>query len=385
MSRFFHGGDLESYKEQFHKEPLDFSAGIRRNRPREITEAMKAYLDREDAYPDPYCRNLTRAFRENEMMKPLRGLSLLWGNGATELFHGIFQSIPLRRVFLPDPCYTGYEEALERVKSGVTLECLEDLKSGGTSDDYETFRENDLLVVPLPNNPDGKMWTPRQLREFRNVVLNTNCYVLFDISFLDFCEGRNEIFSCIGELANLSPKVMIVSSLTKYYGLAGVRLGYMAALEELVDIVGKGLPLWNVSGVAQAAGEAIFDKVLTEGFLQQVAGETKKEKEKMSCILQEKAKETGHQITITTGEGNYLLLKVKKQGTVSPGEYLKRQGMMLREASDMYRSGYGKQNHMDDRGLCENLPEHVYRIGMRTPEENEVLIAEMSCWMEQDF
>src|SRR5204862_1412397 len=91
-----------------------------------------------------------------------------------------------------------------------------------------------------------------------------------DEAYLDFADGVSSALALRGD-----PRVVVLRSLTKNFGLAGLRLGYAVAAPEVVEALGRAQPPWTVNAPAQAAGLAALgdDEHLAAG--RRIAAEAK--------------------------------------------------------------------------------------------------------------
>lgn len=115
--------------------------------------------------------------------------------------------------------------------------------------DLEELRDSDLAVVVNPNNPDGKRYSPDELRE-----LAATCGTL--IVDESFCDPHPELSLLSGESVE---NIVVFRSFGKFYGLAGLRLGFVLASEAIIDQLAEMTGPWPVSGPAIAVGTLALD------------------------------------------------------------------------------------------------------------------------------
>lgn len=103
-------------------------------------------------------------------------------------------------------------------------------------------------IVTSPNNPTGRAVPTEQLRWLAKLLEPSGAYLVVDESFVDFCHEERSLEHHLADHTNL----VIVKSMSKAYGLAGLRLGYLASSDaRLVARVREELPIWNVNGLAE--------------------------------------------------------------------------------------------------------------------------------------
>ena len=120
-----------------------------------------------------------------------------------------------------------------------------------------------MVFLCNPNNPTGLLISENVLASVLERCEATDTWLVVDECFLEFVR-QGETCSLIGELAS-RPKLIIIKSFTKMFGIAGLRLGYLlCGREGLGDMIDKYGCDWNVNCVAEAAGlEALRDRKST--------------------------------------------------------------------------------------------------------------------------
>jgi threonine-phosphate decarboxylase len=115
----------------------------------------------------------------------------------------------------------------------------------------EKARGSDAIFLCNPNNPTGLLYK-KLLKIIERIDNSTK--ILVDECFIEFVDesDRHTMIRNIGEFDNL----IILRSLTKSFGLAGLRLGYSVSNSKLAQKLAAGRISWNVNGIAQRAGSA---------------------------------------------------------------------------------------------------------------------------------
>ena len=174
---------------------------------------------------------------------------------------------------------------------------------------------------------------------------------MIDECFIEFTKRQNE---SLIKTAIHSQYLIVVRAFTKIYGIPGVRLGYLASSENIVECLRKQLPEWNVSLLAQYAGVAALQE---DEFVQKTSEYVKKQRE----YLTEKLRLLG--LTVWQGEADYLLFYSEK----NLYEMLLKKKMLIRDCSNYngLESGY-------------------YRIAVKKQEENDRLIAALEAVLSDE-
>jgi len=210
---------------------LDFSANVVAwGPPRGVIQLLEREINWVASYPSIDAAPLRKAIAHYHNIPEE---TILVGNGSSELIYLIanfFSKKGFARVLTP--AFTEYQDACEAM--GMKVNC------GG---EVVTFLGN-------PNNPDGSLKTKAD-------ILNLNGALVVDEAFIDFA-GDQE--SLIYEAAQDS-RLIVLRTLTKFYALAGLRVGYLVATPDRVKKLKELQPPWSVNNLAILAGiEVLKDK-----------------------------------------------------------------------------------------------------------------------------
>jgi histidinol-phosphate/aromatic aminotransferase/cobyric acid decarboxylase-like protein len=172
------------------------------------------------------------------------------GNGASELIKIVSAHITCKLI-VPVPSFNEYANASP---SGRVVEFPLEFPSFQLDVDKfasEAIRvKADVAVVVTPNNPTSMLipkldliWLAKKLRAY-------DCMLIIDESFLDFAENPDQI-SMEQEIENY-PNTTIFKSMSKVYGICGIRIGYMlTSNSKFVKTVRNGVHIWNINGFAE--------------------------------------------------------------------------------------------------------------------------------------
>ncbi|MBI0296618.1 threonine-phosphate decarboxylase [Streptomyces sp. PRKS01-29] len=207
-----------------------------------LKSRIAASLDGLAAYPDG------RAAREAVAAR--HGLPVgrvLLTAGAAEAFVLLARAIPARRPVVVHPQFTEPEAALR--DAGHTVErVVLDERDGFRLAPAAVPEDADLVVIGNPTNPTSVLHPAdalaRLARPGRTLVV--------DEAFMDAVPGESESLAARTDV----PGLVVLRSLTKTWGLAGLRIGYVLAEPDTVTALERVQPLWPVSSPALAAAEA---------------------------------------------------------------------------------------------------------------------------------
>ena len=212
-------------------------------------------------YPDPQQRDLKSALAK---LKNVNQEQILLGNGSDEVLDLIFRAFcepGVDNVITLPPTYGMYKVLAEinNIKNRevlLTEEFQLDVKSILKSVDEQTK----LLFICSPNNPTGNAFDARAIKA---LLENFNGIVVIDEAYIDFSSYE----TWIGFL-DLYPNLIITQTLSKAYGMAGIRLGVCYASSAIISVLNKIKPPYNVNELTQQkalervlAVDEVFDEV----------------------------------------------------------------------------------------------------------------------------
>ncbi|MEX2503555.1 MAG: histidinol-phosphate transaminase [Egicoccus sp.] len=218
-------------------------------------------------YPDRPHRQLREALA--------RRLGLTSGqvwaaNGSNEILQQLLQAYggPERRAVYVRPGYSMYPELCRTsLTPAVEVDLDEDFQLTAGVATAIAAQDPDLVLVPSPNNPVG---TPVGHDAIRAVHDTTRALVVVDEAYVEFGAPDASVIDLVGEL----PRLVIVRTFSKAFRLAGLRLGYLAAADWVVEDVQKVRLPYHLDAMKQVAGRvAIEQEADFLGHRQQVADE----------------------------------------------------------------------------------------------------------------
>lgn len=110
--------------------------------------------------------------------------------------------------------------------------------------------ELDVLVLMNPNNPTGAMFSLEQLHDWHARLAAHGGWLIVDEAFVDVTPEQSAI------LSTMPPGLVVLRSLGKYFGLAGARVGFVAAEPAMLDALHRRLGPWTLSGPARFVAQA---------------------------------------------------------------------------------------------------------------------------------
>ncbi|MGW0542673.1 Rv2231c family pyridoxal phosphate-dependent protein CobC [Streptomyces griseoincarnatus] len=222
---------------------VDLAVNVRADTPPAWLRArMAASLAGLAAYPDGRAARAAVAARHGLPVE-----RVLLTAGAAEAFVLLARALKVSRPVVVHPQFTEPEAALRDAGHTVDRVLLRE-SDGFRLDPAAVPEEADLVVVGNPTNPTSVLHPAETLtrlsRHGRTLVV--------DEAFMDAVPGEREALAGRTDV----PGLVVLRSLTKTWGLAGLRIGYVLAAPETVAQLERAQPLWPVSTPALAAAEA---------------------------------------------------------------------------------------------------------------------------------
>ncbi|MBI5696895.1 MAG: threonine-phosphate decarboxylase [Nitrospirae bacterium] len=249
-----HGGNIYHYAKKYgipEGDFLDFSASINPLGP--SPRAVKALRDAIPSlvnYPDPGSGILTSAITEKFGIPEQ---SILAGNGSTELIYLIPRALRPRRALLPVPSFTDYDRALRL--AGCVNTHFPLLEAEGFAPDVDRLVKamsgQDMLFLCNPNNPTGVLLDRDAVQYILKAAKRSKTFVVLDEAFIEYAPGRSAL-----DFAATHRGVAVLRNFTKFYGMPGLRAGWLAAHPDVVKKLAASREPWSVNTLAERAAAA---------------------------------------------------------------------------------------------------------------------------------
>ncbi|WP_298617636.1 threonine-phosphate decarboxylase CobD [uncultured Thermosynechococcus sp.] len=239
------------------QEILDFSASLNPwGPPASVIAALQAALPTIRDYPDPDCRVLVDALAAGH---ELPREYFLVGNGTAELLTWVGRECAdRRRVYFITPAFADYRRALTAFACPPVPIALTQVQTGFGAI-APSLTPKDAILINNPHNPSGHLWLRHQLQP----LLETGALVVVDEAFMDFLPPSASE-SLIGFVPRY-PNLIVLRSLTKFYSLAGLRLGYGVSSPQRWQRWRSWRDPWSVNSLAIIAGvTALGDRPFQE-------------------------------------------------------------------------------------------------------------------------
>ncbi|MGO9578726.1 MAG: threonine-phosphate decarboxylase CobD [Desulfobaccales bacterium] len=349
-----HGGDVYHLARSLGVELgdlLDFSANINPlGFPRGLTGAVQEALNEIVHYPD------RRSLKLRAALAAYHHLTLeeiLVGNGSTELIYLVARALRPSRGLIVTPAFSEYEHALDLARVPVVFHPTGE-SHNFTLQGVPELQAGDLVFLAHPTSPSGVLLDPELFLRVAARCEATGAYLLLDEAFVDFVEEAS-LKLHLGRF----PRLMILRSFTKFFGIPGMRLGYLLGVPELVaNLSGEQEP-WSVNTMAQAMGRAcLADREYMRRTRTLIQGERQFLFDRLAALPG---------LLPFPSVVNYLLVKLTRPGLTAAAL---RQQMLAHRIV------------IRDAGNFRGLDERFFRLAVRGREENERLLAALRKCME---
>lgn len=332
----------------------DFSASISPlNISEEVFNVIKDINLSE--YPDPECLSLKNSIASSIQKHEnitINNNQIAIGNGSTELIYAIAAAFLLKpnttyssKSLIFYPTYGEYSTACNLYGSEISFITPDHNKTGFIWDfqkaqHFIESNQPDLIFLCNPNNPTGTYFNNQEITALINSSEKSNTIIVIDEAYLDF-SNTDERYTELIKTSN----VLLLRSLTKSYGITGLRLGYCLGNSNLVSQIQHHIPPWSVNSLAQSAGIYLLNK--NDKNLPAIQSVDIAKQYLTSALT-----EIGYEIE--PSDANFLLIKVKN----APNTKMKllKHNIMVRDCSSF------------------GLPHHI-RVGIKSLEDCEQLVA----------
>lgn len=294
-------------------------------------------------YPDPLQINVKKRLSEIKGV-PIRNIFL--GNGSDEAIDILFRSFcnpGVDNVIIVPPTYGMYQVSanindVEARKVHLTADYQLNLEGIAEAIDEHTK----MIFICSPNNPTGNSI---DRADVETLLANFNGIVVVDEAYINYSRQKTFIQE-LTEYGNL----VVLQTLSKAWGLAGLRLGMAFASEEIIEVMNRVKPPYNIN---EATQQLVLKALQNVDQVNQWIKQTLLERDKLVLAL----KDFDFVLDIYPSDANFILVKTNDAKGIY--NHLVGQGIIVRDRSKVE--------------LCEGC----LRITIGTPEENTVLIEQL--------
>lgn len=298
-------------------------------------------------YPDPHQQQVKAALSQ---IKGIDAKHIFLGNGSDECIDILFRCFcaPGKdNVVICPPTYGMYEVSANINDVEVRkAPLLPDFQLNLAHLEQLTDANTKIVWLCSPNNPTGNALNRTDIE---TVLNNFSGIVVIDEAYINFSRQK----SFVQELTEY-PNLVVLQTLSKAWGLAALRLGMAFASEEIIEVMNKVKPPYNIN---QATQDLVLKALEEVGQVNDMIKEL--------VAMREALKEVFEQMptveTVYPSDANFLLVKIAEARKVY--EFLLTKGIVLRDRSNVQ--------------LCEDC----LRITIGTEKENTILVDALAEWL----
>lgn len=353
-----HGGNIREIVSRYRLEEervLDFSANCN---PLGFPPGVRTLLQREATslayYPDTHCPELVAALSE---ASGVSGKQIVVGNGSTELIYLIPRALKPRRALVINPTFSEYERSL--VSMGCMLHHFH-------LPEKECFRITAATLLPLlgridilflcnPGNPTGVLTSRSEIDAVIRAAEKRGVVIVVDEAFMEFA-GDHSLAPQVTRRKGL----IVLRSMTKFFGIPGLRLGYLLASSRLIAAISHHKEPWSVNTLAQKAGIICLKddafRVKTKRFILR----------ERNYLFSQLSDIEG--VVPYASATNFILIRITKKGLTSTALYeaLAKKGILIRDCRSF-------------RGLGSSY----IRVAVKKRKDNGLLVREIRTIVER--
>lgn len=230
--------------------------------------------------------------------------------------------------------------------------------------EYYDDKEIGMLLIINPDNPSGNFIPVKHLLKIYKWAESRNIYLVVDESFVDFSEDFENNTLLKNSILESCPSLIVVKSISKSYGVPGLRLGVIASSnQDFIQRIKKNVAIWNINSFAEFYMQ-IFSKYETDynKGCHKLIEERKRFTKRLSKIKN---------IRVIPSQANYLLCEItgKISSLKLTEELLNKYNILVKDCST--KKGFEGRNYI--------------RIAVRDKKDNDKLIAAFKSIMNNDL
>jgi histidinol-phosphate/aromatic aminotransferase/cobyric acid decarboxylase-like protein/GTP:adenosylcobinamide-phosphate guanylyltransferase len=277
------------------------------------------------------------------------------GNGAAELIKNVMEEHAGKKVGVLFPTFDEYPNRLHKDQIVAFVSQKDDFSY--TIDDLINFfgdKDISLLLLINPDNPSGHFIEKKDLLKLISWCLERNIRIIVDESFVDFTDNYEKNSLLSNDILLRFRNLMVMKSISKSYGVPGLRLGILASADtSLIDRVKKEVSIWNINSFAE--------------YYMQIFGKYESDYKK-ACRLFVLERELFYKdlqtisfLRVFPSQANFFLCEItnKYSSAELANELIKR---------DILISNCSTKNHMGETG------KQLIRLAIRDREDDSYLI-----------
>jgi threonine-phosphate decarboxylase len=351
-----HGGDGERWARRAGIDAgaiLDFSASINPlGPPAAARKAFRSSYSAISRYPDPYGEALKAALARAHRMDLAE---VLLGNGSTQLIYLLCTALRPRHALIVSPAFSEYANALALAGAKISyfpLQADEEFSFSPERLAASWDRDCDMVFLTTPNSVTGGLVPRRAIEQVADLARTKNTLLVIDEAFIDFVEEKS-----VKDLVRDNPYLVVLRSLTKFYSLPGLRLGYLLGQTGRISQLAACQEPWSINAPALSVACACLND-------SSFAAKTKRWLARERNFLPARLG-TIEGLRVFPSDANFLLGRIENPavGALQFQKFLLRKQILIRAC-----------------GSFVGLDDRYFRVAVRRRQDNLRLIAAIEAW-----
>jgi threonine-phosphate decarboxylase len=283
--------------------------------------------------------------------------AIVIGPGSAALMFAVLRATLPSSALVMEPGFDEYFRACAAVEAQAPR--LRLTEEGDFAPDFAELkriveaRQFDLLILNSPHNPTGRLYAREDLIALLNVAEANEVAVLLDEAFIDYAPHAS-----LAALAAARSGLVVLRSLTKFYAIPGLRVGYAVCSPEMAAAIRRQFDAWPVSTIALEAGRAALNEEEYERESRRVNTRARKE---FAAALSEIG------LSVFPSDANFLLARLPYGSGAELAEWLESSRILIRRCDSF--SGLG---------------DAYIRLAVRSSEDNLRLVSLIEVWLRRN-
>lgn len=282
----------------------------------------------------------------------LRASQVIVGNGAAELIKSLMENFT-GKLGMAFPTFQEYPN--RKSPEDIVPYFVKNANYQYTADDLMEFyndKDIDTLAVINPDNPSGNYIKKADILRIAQWAQNKGIKFIVDESFVDFADAEEDTSLLNQEIISAYPSLIVVKSISKSYGVPGLRLGVLASNDaDLIAAMKKDVSIWNINSFAE------FYLQIYEKYAKDYAAAMKKFKETRKTYVAKLNALSG--LRVIPSQANYVLCEVLSDiSSAELAENLLEENILIKNLST--KTGFDGKNYI--------------RLAVRDEQDNDMLI-----------
>jgi threonine-phosphate decarboxylase len=351
-----HGGDVWGFSRKYNiplEEALDFSGPINHLGPSpKAIEAVEKNVKLIKFYPDPNPVELCKSIAKYVNQSGVNEDNIILGNGSIELIYmitEIFSKTNFKAV-VPVPSFTEYEKAALRL-GGQTIYVQLSPDFSMENEEIKKAITPDTKIVSIcnPHSPSGRLYLKDEILDLVEYCQEKEVIFSIDENYIEFTD--KEQTETLASYVNRYENLFVIRSVTKFYGMPGIRFGYGVAAKSLINKLLDVRQPWSINSLAGSATLAAFSDI-------EFIENTKRTIVQERIKLTEQLKEIPG-LHVFPSDTNFLLVKIinNKITSTKIKEEATKLGMLIRDCCTFV-----------------GLDNTYFRVTVRSDKDNQKLV-----------